>query len=61
MNIDTGCDQCYAIHIYLDCLASKFLTKMIRVRREPELIIKEPFLAWESRRTLVQNFSRNVV
>ena len=25
MNIDTGCDQCYAIHIYLDCLASKFL------------------------------------
>jgi len=22
MNIDTGCDQCYAIHIYLDCLAN---------------------------------------
>ena len=29
----------------------------IRVRREPELKIQEPFLAWATRRTLMHNFS----
>ena len=42
MNVDTGCDQCYAIHIYLDCLASKFFNKVvrIRVRRDPTTGLK---------------------
>ena len=41
MNIDTGCDQCYAIHIYLDCLASKFLTQSFH-----NILWFQEFLSW---------------
>ena len=54
MNLDTGCDQCYAIHIYLDCLASKFMV-LTRVRLERKLETRRPFMAWETHKTLVHN------